>query len=364
MNYLQIKDWLQNESGLHPEQIKAHPGLTEIFEKFYSFATQSLPPVTKGVSAEDGLPEMLAKYAIFYLANNDTFSGEDFEGNIRTAKDWLKLSGIKINNPFQEMIWTVLNKICEEGLTTTPNSRDWVISKKKEINEIISSMFLTHGADVTVQGEEKNLCKWCNGNGFITNGLMHDDEDYREEDCETCKATGYNQSPTVTLVEVKDTGGEDAQYIIYKNDKVNSVLGAAMRNLSAGQLTALRDALISRTPADKVNEDKKTAGSQTLYNVLSHFQEVRKVANFTEGTDNYHIANNGIAMLEEFIETYLQDKASTTTAAGEGKEDWISVKAELESIHGGLGKLNVHTIDVYKEQIEISLHTIARILFS
>ena len=41
---------------------------------------------------------------------------------------------------------------------------------------------------------------------------------------------------------------ETTGYIIYNNDKVNSILGAALRNLDTHQLCTLRDCLIRRTP--------------------------------------------------------------------------------------------------------------------
>lgn len=41
----------------------------------------------------------------------------------------------------------------------------------------------------------------------------------------------------------------DVVYKIFHNDKVNSILSAALRNLNPEQLVALKDCLVSRTPA-------------------------------------------------------------------------------------------------------------------
>lgn len=44
---------------------------------------------------------------------------------------------------------------------------------------------------------------------------------------------------------------ETTGYLIYHNDKVNSILGVAMRCLSTEQLCVLRDCLIERTPSNE-----------------------------------------------------------------------------------------------------------------
>ena len=49
-------------------------------------------------------------------------------------------------------------------------------------------------------------------------------------------------------VVIESLPPETTGYIIYNNDKVNSILGAALRNLDTHQLCTLRDCLIRRTP--------------------------------------------------------------------------------------------------------------------
>jgi len=44
---------------------------------------------------------------------------------------------------------------------------------------------------------------------------------------------------------------ETTGYIVYHNDKVNSILGAALRCLSTEELCVLRDCLIRRTPPNE-----------------------------------------------------------------------------------------------------------------
>ena len=61
---------------------------------------------------------------------------------------------------------------------------------------------------------------------------------------EAYSSASNNGKPIVSGSLPPDTTG----WLIYHNDKVNSVLGAAMRFLNEEQLICLRDCLIERTP--------------------------------------------------------------------------------------------------------------------
>lgn len=63
-----------------------------------------------------------------------------------------------------------------------------------------------------------------------------------------------------------DTG---QTYIIYENDKVNSILGAAMKNLSTEQLVALRDCLIRRTPPTGQTEELSREADKCIHPLCS-----------------------------------------------------------------------------------------------
>lgn len=58
--------------------------------------------------------------------------------------------------------------------------------------QIISDLqSLVPVASMGVEEAAKRICTMCNGDGFTTNGVNKTHEDYREEDCEYCNATGY-----------------------------------------------------------------------------------------------------------------------------------------------------------------------------
>ena len=57
------------------------------------------------------------------------------------------------------------------------------------------------------------------------------------------------------ICEQPSGNNNERGYIIYQNDKVNSILIAALRELNEEQMICLRDCLIERTPPTAVNFD-------------------------------------------------------------------------------------------------------------
>lgn len=59
---------------------------------------------------------------------------------------------------------------------------------------------------------------------------------------------------------------QETPYVVYNNDKVNSILSVCLKTLNTEQLCVLRDALIARTPPIKKVDLKKCPDCQSEYN--------------------------------------------------------------------------------------------------
>lgn len=77
-----------------------------------------------------------------------------------------------------------------------------------------------------------------------------------------CVEKGHIAPNNTVPVESADT------YFIYQNDKVNSILSAALKNLSTDQLEVLRDCLIQITPGTPTGPDAEVIFSNIVNSVL------------------------------------------------------------------------------------------------